>query len=266
MMWAHLSPVMGKVLQVWQRTLWRTFWLTDRRYRVGNHSNRGGSLCSHDNMCCSLVIGVNTCKHTVSLSPWRPPMSCSWDVLFSHPFKTRPHRLLHTTEHSIFLHRRRNLNAHTHFREREGTEGHAGKCHVFTWLRSCSKDLSPDLLTDPDLILSSATPTRAAVSQCVLFWRKHTRAAVSQCFILKETLSLITINRETDRQIDRSSPLYFSSRLSADRTIRAVWREPAETRPAWVLKHQQINKVYTSICIKSIYINSIRISTFIYCI
>lgn len=60
----HLSPVMGKVLQMWQWMLWWTFSLTDRRYSVGNHINRGGSLCSHDNTCCSLVLEVNTCKHS----------------------------------------------------------------------------------------------------------------------------------------------------------------------------------------------------------
>ena len=66
-MMAHLSPVMGKVLQVWQRTLWLTLRLTDRRYRVGSHSNRCGSLCSHDNTCCSPAVGVNTCRHAESV-------------------------------------------------------------------------------------------------------------------------------------------------------------------------------------------------------
>lgn len=51
-------------------------------------------------------------------------------------------------------------------------------CTVFTWLRSCSTDLTPDLLTDPEP--SPATRTTAA----------HTQP---HALILKETLFLTTV-------------------------------------------------------------------------
>lgn len=148
MVQAHLSPIKGRVLQVWQRTAWLTFRLTDRRYRVGNHSNRGGSLWSHDDTCSSLAVGVDTCRQKqVNVSPQWPLITCS--RLVSHLMKTRPHCRLHVCEHSFLLHRPRNLNTH----ELEGVErGMLGNilCAVITWLRSCSKELSPDLLTDPE--------------------------------------------------------------------------------------------------------------------
>lgn len=172
-MLGHLSPVMGRVLQVWQRTLWLTFWLTDRRYKVGNHSNRRGSLCSHDNTCSSLAVGVNTCKHAESVchhDDHQSPAAGVFCVLT--PLKqdltavsTPPKTPSSCTATGTWT--------HTFVRERE-ERGRLGNvvCTVFTWLRSCSKDLSPDLLTDPEQF--SATLTRAAghkVSECVLFWR-----------------------------------------------------------------------------------------------
>lgn len=121
-------------------------------------------------------------------------MTCSWYVLFSHPFKTWPHCCLHSTKNNFFLHCHWNLNAYKHIREREGREEHAGKCHIFTWLRSCSKELSPDLLIDPELV--SATLTRAAgnkVSGCVLFWRK-------QCIITINTICVFYYESQADTQ------------------------------------------------------------------
>lgn len=49
--------------------------------------------------------------------------------------------------------------------------------------------------------------------------------------------------RQTDRtwQTDRLLPLYLIRRVSAHRTIRTIWTEPADTEPDWSLKQQHTN-------------------------
>lgn len=78
----------------------------------------------------------------------------------SHPFKTRLHCLLHAAENTFLLNRRRNLNTRLSGQRESGMMGQCSPQCLFTWLTSSSKDLSEDLLTDPEL--SSATHTRAA--------------------------------------------------------------------------------------------------------
>lgn len=149
---------MGKVLQVWQRTAWLIVWLTDSRYRVGNHSNRCGSLCSHDSTCSLLVVGVDTCQHTGShgchgnniplqhstwtFSPCQnmsspPPPRCQTQLPLAPP--PEPEQ--------------------PHVREQQEVRGMLGNVvwTMFTWLRACSTDLSPDLLTDPEVFSDPLT-------------------------------------------------------------------------------------------------------------
>lgn len=111
-----------------------------------------------------------------------------------------------------------------HIREREGRQGHAGKCRIFTWLRSCSKELSPDLLIDPELV--SATLTRAAgnkVSGCVLFWRK-------QCII---TINMICVFYDESQADTQTGPHLCI--LAAD----CRWTEQSEQFEEKQLKQNQ---------------------------
>lgn len=72
-------------------------------------------------------------------------------VFCSYLTETWYHRRLHSAKNWSPVHCCRYLDTWTPIRGERGMLRNVVSCSVVTWLRSCSKDLSPDLLTDLEL-------------------------------------------------------------------------------------------------------------------